>query len=115
MGICQSEPGMRRGEMKPHLGQWERALCGAEGRLGTGERKNRKYSPFRGPTGGYGQSVWDVGGTLCGQVSVRMSGKDSQEGARHESLDGHFLGRWTGRLVLMSWPLRYPDLTLVYF
>jgi hypothetical protein len=33
----------------------------------------------------------------------------------HESLDRHFLGRWTGRLGPVSWPLRSPDLTLMDF
>jgi hypothetical protein len=40
VGIGKSEPGMRRGQMQPCLGQLERTLCGADGVLGQ-ETKTR--------------------------------------------------------------------------
>jgi hypothetical protein len=50
--VGQLEPGVRREEMDPC--QWERAFCGAEGRLGQERGKTGTTSPFRGPTGRYG-------------------------------------------------------------
>jgi hypothetical protein len=60
MGIGQSEPGMRMGEIQLCPGRWERALCGAEGMLVQEGEKTGNTGPLRGPTVGYGRSAWDL-------------------------------------------------------
>jgi hypothetical protein len=45
MGIGQSKPGERRGEMQPCLGQCKRALCGAEGMLWLGRGREKQEIP----------------------------------------------------------------------